>query len=144
MMNTTVNPYQHFNEKEMEEFYAKKQNLHCMDATMLLDKCIYSSNEKRHYKGTYQISHDEHYIATIVGPLSVSQKFREEYSSEMEVLISTSLLLNKLDATMYYWRELNPELVHLLTAQKLVKLEVISNWVKMIHYLAPINQQCSQ
>jgi len=144
MMNTTVNPYVHFNEKEMEEFYSKKQHLCCMDATVLLDTCIFSSNEKRHYKGTYKVINDEHYIPSIVGPLTVSQRYSKEYSSEIETLISTSLFLNKLDATMYYWRELNPELVHLLTAQELVKREVISNWVKMIHYLAPINQQCIQ
>lgn len=133
----TANPYQNFRMENMFSFYAAKQFLQCQDCTELLNRCIAKEEEIREYDGTYS------YLGTCIrrsfsGISMVEENhYKANYTAEKRTWISTGMLMNKLDASLFYWRELNPALVQLLSATAFVELAVISNWVKAVHFMAP-------
>lgn len=139
---STPNPFQNFNVADMQKFYEAKQFLSCVDATPLLKNCIMTKEEVIEYKRTYRQIYSPHCIRGFLGePVSCEHIYEQDYDVKTETIISTALLMDKLDASMFFWRELNPELVRMLSASAGIRLEIISNWVKMIHYMSPHTQQ---
>lgn len=138
--NRVLSPYQNFSMKDMEAFYTVKQFLQCEDCTQILTKCIAKCDEIKHYEDTYHAVEGRFYRNLgLLGVEEMDHYYQRDYTVESVVWVSTGLLMNKLDASLYLWRDLNPELVKLLSAKPIVKFDVISNWVKMVHYLSPLS-----
>ena len=135
-LGESAKPYQNFSIEDMHSFYTARQFLQYEDGTKILDKCIAKKEEILHYQNTLHAVHGTFYInGGLLGMIERDRSYQYDYTVEKKVWISTQMLMDKLDASLYFWRELNPELVRLLSAQPLIELEVVSNW--MIHYLSP-------
>ena len=136
--------YQNFNSSDMERFYATKRFLKFIDATSLLTSCIHSVDYEKSFTGYYNRYEGEFYEhIPFVGAISRYHIYKPAYNTKRVVLISTEAFMEKLDLSLYYWRELNPHLVELLSSSKFVEIEKISNWVKMVHYMQPELEETS-
>ena len=138
-------PYQNFSPVEMMRFYSVRQYLQGIDARVMLENCIFAEEKIVEYDGTYREVYSPHYIArTWDTPLYRENKYIPNSSVTKKVYVDTALLMNKLDASLYAWRELNPEVVRLLSQKECVEIGLVSNWVRLIHYFAPpVPQQSS-
>lgn len=130
-------PFQDFSVDNMNSFYGVKQFLHYIDATSLVEACILEVKEIKTFQGCYDRVYDPVYIEGFLAVQRINHLYKARYNTKEKIYISTSMLMEKLDAALYYWRELNPELVQLLSENSSVELPVIVNWVKMILYMAP-------
>ena len=105
---------------DMEQFYKQKQYLASIDATPLLDQSIALLPE--------------------IGKVYDKDLITHRISMDGEPIISTAMLMEKLDNTVYMWRELNPEIVRLLSKRKTCRRDLVKNWIKGIQYWAPKEQ----
>lgn len=133
---TNSNPYSDFKPEEMKTFYDNQKYLTYVDARPLLKACISDEYELREYSGTC------HSIGTVLVPrvfggVYETTRYERDYISSYITEVNTQLLIDKLDASLYYWRNLNPQLYELLSRYSYQKIEIISNWLAMIHYLCP-------
>ena len=100
--------------QDMAQFYEQKRHLAVVNAVPLLQQCISSS---------YTPSHRTHYDHWN------SENSWVEYFPTV-TYISTNMLMNKFDSSLYMWRELNPTLVQLLSQASTCDIDVIANWVR--------------
>ena len=108
--------------QDMAQFYEQKRHLAVVNAVPLLQQCIsssYTPSPRTHYDHWNSENSWVEYFPTVT-------------------YISTNMLINKFDSSLYMWRELNPTLVQLLSQASTCDIDVIANWVRGVNYYAPI------
>lgn len=104
-----ASPYQNFSMEDMKTFYEAQQFLQSVDATGILDKCIAKTDKTLHYKNTFSKVNGPYYRdCGIFGIVEVDCSYQRDFTVARIVWISTALLMDKLNASLYYWQKLNP------------------------------------
>lgn len=137
---TKPNALLEFNPSDMEKFYDARQFVRSIDATELVKSSVVREKEEVvKSSGCYRQIPDKHYVdAGILGMMPREFRYDEiDVITEKVSYVSTGLLVDKLDSTLYFWRELNQELLRILQLHEVVEEMFAINLCKNILYMAP-------